>query len=333
MPVLPLFKSFILTFEQKEPLIHRLHRSLIENFRVFLGCLMKFEVINDTSYNKLNSIDVSSALRKLKTFYVGNKNEKLISSSRKNKVQKEIVTDFYKKPRTAYVTAAAYIKTKYAINNPLPKSFCALDPKLRLSSLTHENLLNLKPNFQTFLSNGCGGFSTEIQKYITDSGLSLPEETERLDIWWNNVFKTKRYLVLSSLVRPCLSIFTGPMVECSFSVMNGIDSRSGRMEIDTYSAIVTTKYNIKSTGKSAAIKYNRKDILGDPVDSTLSYYMRTSSSRYQKCLISKRDKMLLKKKNILSEKVLTKLSKKGRKETVHKLVIIYFYEYILRSEY
>ena len=50
-----------------------------------------------------------------------------------------------------------------------------------------------------------------------------------------------------------------------------IDSRSGRMEIDTYSAIVTTKYNIKSTGKSAAIKYTRKDILRDPVDSTLSY--------------------------------------------------------------
>ena len=81
---------------------------------------------------------------------------------------------------------------------------------------------------------------------MTDSELPLPEETERLDFWWNKVFKTKRYPVLSSLVHPCLSIFTGPMVECSFSVMNDIiDSRSGCMEIDTYSAIVTTKYNIK----------------------------------------------------------------------------------------
>ena len=43
--------------------------------------------------------------------------------------------------------------------------------------------------------------------------------------------------------------------------------------------------------------------------------------------------MLLKKKNISSKKVFTKLSKKGRKETVHKQVIMYFYEYILRSEY
>ena len=91
---------------------------------------MKFKVINDTSYNKLNLIDVSSNLRKLKTFYVGDKNEKLISSLRKNKVQKEIVTNFYKKLHTAYVTAAAYIKKKYAINNPLLKSFFALDPEL-----------------------------------------------------------------------------------------------------------------------------------------------------------------------------------------------------------
>ena len=57
-------------------------------------------------------------------------NEKLTSSLRKNKVKKEIVTNLYKKLCTAYVTAAAYIKKKYIISNPLLKSFCALDPKL-----------------------------------------------------------------------------------------------------------------------------------------------------------------------------------------------------------
>ena len=84
MSVLPLFKSFILTFEQKEQLIHRLHRSLDETFRAFLGCFTKFEVINDTPNNKLSLIDVASNVRKLKTLYVGDKNEKLVSSLRKN---------------------------------------------------------------------------------------------------------------------------------------------------------------------------------------------------------------------------------------------------------
>ena len=75
MSVLPFFKSFILTFEQKEMLIHRLHRSLIEDFYAFLSCFMKFEVINNTPYNKLNLIDVASNVQKLNTLYVRDKNE------------------------------------------------------------------------------------------------------------------------------------------------------------------------------------------------------------------------------------------------------------------
>ena len=35
MLVLSLFKSFILTFAQKEPLIHQIHRSLVGNFYTF----------------------------------------------------------------------------------------------------------------------------------------------------------------------------------------------------------------------------------------------------------------------------------------------------------
>ena len=58
MLVLSLFKSFILTFAQKEPLIHQTHRSLAEDFYTFFGCFMKFEVIN-TRY-KLNLMDVAS---------------------------------------------------------------------------------------------------------------------------------------------------------------------------------------------------------------------------------------------------------------------------------
>ena len=50
---------------------------------------MKFEVINNTPYNKLNLIDIASNVRKLKTLYVGDENEKLVSSLRKNKIQRD----------------------------------------------------------------------------------------------------------------------------------------------------------------------------------------------------------------------------------------------------
>ena len=155
----------------------------------------------------MNLIDVASNVRKLKTLNVGDEIEKLVSSLRKSKIQRYIATNFFRKLRTACVTAAVYIQKKYALNNPLLKFLFALDPRLRQSSLTHENLLNLKPYFETFLSSGCGKYSSEIQKYVTDSELLLPEEKERLDVWWNKVLKTNRYLVLSSLVQSYLRIF------------------------------------------------------------------------------------------------------------------------------
>ena len=141
-------------------------------------------MINNTLYNKLDLIDVASNVRKLKTLYVGDENEKLVSL-RKNTIQRDIATNFYRKLRTACVTAAVYIQKKYASNNPHLKFFCALDPWLCQSSLTHENLLNLKPYFETVLLSGCAEYSSEIQKYVTDSELLLPKEKERLDVWWN----------------------------------------------------------------------------------------------------------------------------------------------------
>ena len=154
----------------------------------------------------MNLINVASNARKWKTLYVGDENEKLVSSLRKSEIQKDS-NWFLQKASLCICYCCSLYSKKYALNNPLLKSFCALDPRLRLSSLTHENLLNLKPYFETFLSSGCGKYSSEIQKYVTDSELLLPEEKERLDVWWNKVLKTNRYLVLSSLVQSYLRIF------------------------------------------------------------------------------------------------------------------------------
>ena len=202
----------------------------------------------------------------MKTLYVG------YESVTKNKIQRDIATDFYRKLHAAYVTAAVYSQKKYALNNPLLNFFYALDPRSRQSSLMHENLLNLKPYFETFLSSGCGEYSSEIKKYDTDSELLLPEE--KIDVWLNKVFKTNRYPVLSSLVCHCLSIFMGRMVKCSLSMINIIDSRWSHIEIETYSSIMTAKYSLKSS-EPVALKFSQKDILWDPVDSTLLHYMHT----------------------------------------------------------
>ena len=83
------------------------------------------------------------------------------------------------------------------------------------------------------------------------------------------------------------------MVEISFSMMNGIiDSWSGITEINTHSVIMTVKNQLKSARVTASSKFYRKDILRDPVDGDMCYYIRTACLRYKKRLATKREVML-----------------------------------------
>ena len=314
--VLPLFKSFVLIFEQKEPNIHKLHDMMTQTLRTFLSCFMIFESIPNSS-NKLKCVDIASNIRKLKSLFVGDDNDQLISLMRKNKSQNEIVLDFYNKVRSSYLNSGVYLQKKYAIDNPVLKYLSAIDPVARGYSITHNYLINLKPFFQTFLNNVSGDYSAEVRNYIIDNQLPQPLENERLDSWWSKVFKTERYPVLSCLVRASLSIFTGPMVESSFSMMNDIiDSRSGRMDIDTYSAIMTTKYNLKTSGKTASQKFTRKDILRDPIDTKMLYFIRTANSRYKKRLCKNAEELQNKKEKLRLSNIIS--IKEKKKLTVHE---------------
>ena len=149
----------------------------------------------------------------------------------------------------------------------------------------HEKLIPLKSFFGPFISiDNSLDFTAELRNYVIDSDLCQPQEIEGLDVWWNKIFETKRYPILSSVVKASLSILTGPMVKSSFSMMNGIiDSWSGRTEINTYSAIMTVKYQLKSAGVTASSKFYRKDILRNPVYGNMCYYIQTAFSCYKKC--------------------------------------------------
>ena len=139
---------------------------------------------------------------------------------------------------------------------------------MHLISQTHERLLSLKSFFEHFISKeNPSDFTAELRKYVVDSDLRQLLNSEGWDVWQNKVFETKQYPMLSSTVKASPCIFTRPMVESSFSITtNIIDLCSGRTEIDTYSAIMTVKYQLKSAGVTAFSKFHRKDIFRDPVD-------------------------------------------------------------------
>ena len=59
---------------------------------------------------------------------------------------------------------------------------------LRQKSSTYEQLLNLKPYFESFLKDSFSKYGMEISNYVTDSNLLMFGKDERLDVWWNKVF-------------------------------------------------------------------------------------------------------------------------------------------------
>ena len=57
--IYPMFKSFVLVFEQKSPQIHKLYSELVEVLRQFLSAFMKFELIKNASGSTLKAIEIN----------------------------------------------------------------------------------------------------------------------------------------------------------------------------------------------------------------------------------------------------------------------------------
>ena len=82
-------------------------------------------------------------------------------------------------------------------------------------------------------------------------------------------------------------MFHGPRVESSFSMMVNIsDKQSGIMNVDTYLAIQTAKYNVlDNPGSKNCVKstssFKRGDNLHTPIVSNVSYNMRNARGRYK----------------------------------------------------
>ena len=94
--------------------------------------------------------------------------------------------------------------------------------------------------------------------------LNLPDvlrnnKPVRADNWWWQL--NEKYPVLSKLSLAALTVFHGPRVESSFSVMGDVmDKKSGRMNVSAYSAIQTVKYSwaakaLKISKKQKVFRY------------------------------------------------------------------------------
>ena len=275
--VLPMFKSFVLIFEQKTPQVHRIHWQISELTREFLSCFVKHESVKRLTGSKLKQLPIKNELRKTKDFYIGSSTEKVA-----RKLRREKKDDIVKK---SFLETAIYMQQKFPLSNKLLMSLTGLDPEVMGRSPVYVCLKRLSEYFPTILTDmeqkesylrEVSRIQLDLPPVKTDENLPM-----QLNLWWAMVFKSGKYPTLSLIVKACLSIFSGPHVEASFSRMNDIiDKKSNRMGIDTYSEIINVKYSLQATSSSAL--YRRSDPIHDPVNKNLCYYIRIAHARFKK---------------------------------------------------
>ena len=284
--VLPMFKSFVLIFEQKEPMMHHLHDDMIELFRNFLACCIKHEAIaaQGLSPNKLKSLKVEKNMLKLSQIYVGREAEAVLLQ-----MTPATMKSLLEKVQKAYLDTAQYMQKKLPMKNPVLKCLSALDPKAQGHSETFSCLKDLGNMFEHHMSTEQHNAYDKAARKMQIDKLPVFEEGARLDRWWNEVFKS--YPDMKQVVKCCLSIFTGPRVEQSFSIMNNIICpKTNRLDVSTFGAIQTVKYVLQASHQTAIERYQRKDKLKSPVDTHLCNHMQTAYRRHKKKQVEKQSK-------------------------------------------
>ena len=143
LTVLPLFKSFVMLFQQEKPLIHKIYFEQVSIIKNFLSYFVKPDVLVACKTGKqLKKCNLSpNSLLPKKTAYclllVGNLAKKLVT---KGAVNDDVVNKFLDETFAAYQSCGEYIQKKLPLENEALKKFSVIDPKI----VTSPNKLVLK---------------------------------------------------------------------------------------------------------------------------------------------------------------------------------------------
>ena len=202
---------------------------------------------------------------------VGTGASKIIKKAKKQ--NDSIINKFLKKALLAHSVCAKYLASKLLLNNKFLKTVTVLDPCVLTTKST--STLNALEHFPTLTSvvyvDEEEKYQQETRQIIVD--FELPSTDNRVDKSWYSL--EKKYPKLTNLALSLLSIFHGPRVENSFSVMSDvIDKKSNRMQVETYSAIRSVNYGL-STGAAGNMKcvsvFRRENKVSSPVMARLSF--------------------------------------------------------------
>ena len=286
--ILPLIKSFVLVFEQKEPLVHRFHDEVLECMRTFLCCFIKVELIKGLSCKELMTFDVMKVdnHKQFSDWNLGRKTFQVLK-----KIEREEKEIFKKAVVLAFTQAAQYLQKKMPLDNKFLQCLSSLDPKCRgveLGSSMMKKLASFYPNI--IKEEELDGYDTDVNKYHLLVDLPDWKDGEtRLDHWWGEALKRHSLVYLGKIVKASLSIFTGPRVEQTFSLMNNtITSTTNRLLIDTFAALQTVKMELIASKQTSVQRYYRKIFLKSPINPWISKGIQKSYGVLKKRRADKR---------------------------------------------
>ena len=336
--VLPLFKSYVMLFQGSKPLIHKVYLKQVAVVRKFFSFFVRPDILEKCKKGKdLLSLDLDKKnLLPRKLMYVGFKAKKLIE---KLGTDHAVVVRFLDKVEESYLQCGLYIQKKLPLENDVLKSLGMLDPMIVSSSCQKvlRYLLKLPSLVTTVLSEEEEEkYDEEVRAICVDNDLPGAivdgNEVECL-VWWKSV--SPKYPIMFKMVQSVLSIFHGPAVESTFSVMGDvIDSHSGRMNMETYSAVQDVKYGLKARLPSVSNKsvkvFARKERLHTPVDTKLSTNMRNAYNKYDTCLKEKKKEDeerrkrygVVNPKSITTKKLKENAAQQAEKETEEHQIIL-----------
>ena len=316
------FHGYVKVFQSEKPLVHTLHREMFKITREVLGMFIRPEFISD-SVREVLKLDVTDeAIQKTdKEMQVGRYAYVEINKARLDKKHHHWVHSLYTDLRVGYIKAAQKL-LKLPLGNQTLRKLAVLDPGLanhNQASKSIKALAHCLPNVIDEAS--AGSLAVEADKYTTDLQVqdfasNYIEQKMSVDLdFWSKVFSLKtfnepRYPVLQLLISALLSIFSGPLIESTFNIMDDIVEKDrSKLTVENYEAIAIVKTTLKRQNVSA---------VNMVVDAQMKRSCIRAYATYQECLAKKKE--LAEKKKEEKLKASISLLKKEKAKRIAKLI-------------
>jgi hypothetical protein len=325
--VSPLFTRFLTVFQQEGPLVHVLHSSLCDLYRMLLLRFIRSECVNNKTGKDLKEIDVRSAanLRPLSEMDIGETTRQTLDTVKQEK-HKGLLMDM----QHFYKTCAESLRSSLPLASTLLQDLHCLTPQARSQPESENCIRRLAQKLpQVVDDNEVTTVLDEWKLYSVDDipvewQISQESNTDgpatSIDDYWSRVISIKnasglrKYSCLGKVVRACLSLSHGNAdVERSFSVNKKVVT-ADRVSLgqDTINALRIVKEAIRIQGNG--------QISSIAITNRMLQLARSAYSVYKDHLEKKKAEIEMKRRAIQQQRdeLLAEETKKREAEEVER---------------